>query len=207
MIHAQFLTIILTIIYGLNEVNAKMMKLDNSKLERLNCNDHLDRLLLEINFLNQTNFYEEKHSRFALSYLHFPCKNSSDLENIELEDCNFKTLTKFNSSKQNSFKIILNSFYEYRFQLNKLNDRNLNNETVHVDNEHLCDNLNFTKFHQCDQFTLNVYSAKNCSLRLVKESPSYPIFKYLYSAVAILLFVVVVAKIIKISFFRYQVLK
>ncbi|CAF0779425.1 unnamed protein product [Brachionus calyciflorus] len=172
--------------------------MDKAKSEVFRCNDHLNRLWLDINYVNKSEiFFEDYNYNISFLYSIRPCQNSS-------EQCGFRQFSRL-SSNSSTLKLIINSYYEYQFQLNL--SKSLKNVTDNIENDFLCINLNFVKFDQCNQYVLNVYPNMNCTLSKIKSGSEFPFVKYLYLSIGLLLAITVMANLIKISFFRYQLLK
>lgn len=215
------------------EANAKYMKLDKSKHDKWKCNDYLDKLWLNINYLNQTELLNT--DRFILSYSYTPCFNTTHDDATGDYKCGApKHLTHFNSSKK-LIRIVLNSFYKYKIKISAklmlpttttntseiaLNDTLSLNDTHNLikgnkskdERQHeqvvdVCKGFDYIKFGNCDQYVLNIYDINNCSIVLIQPTPSsYPV-KYIYLVIAIVFVIVVVVKISRVLFSKYRIVK
>lgn len=186
-------------------VECKKMKLDKSKSTDFKCNDHLDRLYLDFN-IDQNFLLKNQDLYFGLNYAYYPCQSSSI--DSPSTDCDLKNLTTLNYDNKKSLNIFLNSYYKYKLQINSVKLRNTTEFSLDLNSTRLvCNNLNYTKFEQCEYYVLNVYSLNNCSLTLVRHIPSYSFVKYIYLAIVLVVAIVVIAKFIKMSFFKYRSLK
>lgn len=76
----------------LNIVKTKLLKIDKkvSHLNELRCNDFIDRLMLDIRFVNDDLIFHshvlnktEKNDKFLLSYKYFPCGNYINTKNTD----------------------------------------------------------------------------------------------------------------------------
>ena len=212
------------------EANAKYMKLDKSKHDKWKCNDYLDKLWLNINYLNQTELLNT--DRFILSYSYTPCFNTTHDDATGDYKCGVpKYLTHFNTSKK-LIRIVLDSFYKYKINISAkfattttasdlaVNDTlSLNGTHTFIkgnkskdDRQHeqmvdVCKDFDYIKFGNCDQYVLNIYDINNCSIVLVQPTPSsYPV-KYIYLIIAIVFVIVVVVKISRVIFSKYRIVK
>ena len=171
------------------------IKIDKSKLDEFRCNDHQDRIRLNINFLNNDNS-EENNKLFQLNYMY----------NCNHEKCDqYQRLTEFNFRKNISFKLILNIFYEYKFEIV--------NKTINHSNQteflKICKNdLNFTSFKNCEDYQLNINNINGvCSIDLIEKLKTNNFFIYIYMFTVSLLILTVVAVIVKFFANKYHRLK
>ena len=179
-------------------VDASFMKLFNSKLENVyNCNDHMEKLWLKVEFLDVNNTHSLE--QLYIEYDYTPCMGKKT--GIEAKSCGkFKELTKIkwtdyaNRKGEKFLKIHFNSVYEYKFQVTlrraKLSPLekggvplNQTNQNVSYTTERVCGNLSFKKFGSCDQYLLVIgtnQTVDNCSLELVRRNEASGFIKYFY---------------------------
>jgi hypothetical protein len=167
------------------------IKIDKSKLDEFRCNDHQDRIRLNIDFLNS----EENNKFFQLNYMY----------NCNHEKCDqYQRLTKFNFRKNVSFKLILNIFYEYKFEIVKAINHSNQTEFLKI-----CKNdLNFTSFKNCEDYQFNIDNNNGvCSIDLIKKLKTNNFFIYIYMFIVSLLILTIVAVIVKFFAYKYHRLK
>jgi hypothetical protein len=219
--------VMLTSLLSANSI--KMMKLDRTKVDDLKCSDYNDRLELSVSFFidnNETNFSNVvvDKERPLLVYQYEPCLPSNSTSAYDDDKCDrlnyLAELTLANTSK---LKIIYNPYFSYKFsiaivsqQFSSSNSSRLGEfllkQICHDDRDH----EPYVKFSSCNEYSLDVRStrrsgdtsaANNCTLTLTRAYSYNFLIKYVYLAIACLLLIILVFNVIRLSFFRYQILK
>ena len=183
----------------------KLIKIDKSKIPVWSCNDHLERLKLNVNFVN--NSIDTTYSvddQFVIEYSYDKCNNEAG--------CVYQKLTEFNS-KNASFRLILNVYYEYKFEIFLINKQlKVNNSSNETDStvwlKKVCLNhLNFIRFKNCDEYEFNIGGNGNCSLDFIKQYNSNNLAIYVYFLIVILLVITISAIIGKFFVNKYRRLR
>lgn len=168
-----------------------VIQMDPSKSVDFKCNDHLDRAWLHLKFENKSEIFEN-NNELILQHSYQPCFESDACVPIYLTAINFNTST---------LKLIINSAYTYKM------DISTHQKFKNISNNRICDNLDFYQFIECGQYNFNFLSNGSCTITLVSNEMEYSVVKYVYLFFGLSLSLVVMAKLIKATFFRYQLIK
>jgi hypothetical protein len=191
-----------------------LMKLDKSKYQN-KCNDYLDRLIIEINFMNETQLTNVDDQEQIFLFKYRTNKNCSTIDgdsailsnsvsNQIEKDCEkFKTLTTFSFDNNIVLRTIIDSFYKYQFQIVQMKNENQqdkqNSETV------ICKHLDFIQLDHCDLIKINVtISQKECNIINKNRSNSFNLIPFVYATILILLALTITLKLGKIVFNKYR---
>lgn len=167
------------------------IQLDKSKSVEFKCNDHLDRLWLHFSFENKSAIFDN-YGDIVLHYTYQPC--------FETNNCAQKHLTTINSNTS-ILKLIINSAYSYQIEISS------QQKTNNISNSKVCENTDFYQFIECGQYSLNIVSNASCTISFISNEMEFSIVKYVYLFFGLSLSLVVMAKLIKATFFRYQLIK
>ena len=219
------LLIIVTILFGFN-INQwclcekglkKLIRLDKSKIPEMSCNDHLERINLNVTFLNNSlGTIFSLDDKFVIEY-------SYDKQQCQNKACIYQKLIEFNSTKS-SFRLIVNTYYEYKFEiflinkasksLNNVNNTNNNTDSINeidmsYSYKNVCINhLNFVKFKNCQEYEFNIHKNGVCTLNLIKKYDSNnSLIIYVYFFIFISLCITIVLIIAKFFFNKYRRLR
>lgn len=176
---------VITYCYGI------VIQMDPSKSLEFKCNDHLDRAWLHFKYENKSEIFENG-DELLFHYSYQPC--------FESDTCVTDYLTKINSNTS-TLKLIINSAYMYKIEVTT------NQKFKNISNNRICENLDFYQFVECGQYDFNFFSNGSCTITLVSNEMEYSIVKYVYLFFGLSLSLVVMAKLIKATFFRYQLIK
>ncbi len=176
------------LIFKLNAKTVNLIKLDTSMQEN-KCNDYLDRLLIKINFLNNTN------ENSLLTNNQFYLKYRADQDCQPDNNCNQFKILKMFQYENSSIKTILNSFYKYQFQIVKVNN---------MSNNILCnDEFEFVKFGHCEQYDINISNNLTCSY-FHHNLKLFSVVPYIYIVIGGLVGLTIIAKFCKMLINKYQ---
>jgi hypothetical protein len=212
--------------------NKDTMRLDLSKYD-WRCNDFVDRMMLKISILDEdddddntsNNMHKQvkktKDEKFILKYKYSECQ-----ENCESELYN---LTMFDR-KVSFIKFKFNSYFQYELYVTKIkyssenvpkqkkkvlkdkksadNDENEKDEASKKNEEvFVCANLGYVKFLNCDQYLLTIYSNQTCSLKLFDSGAPLSQIRYFYIVIMAALGITVLARLAKVFFNKYRMLR
>ena len=211
-----------------------LIKLDKSKLD-WTCNDDKNRALIHFNFFNlTTTHHAQQHQQpiddsnsdndtdidesFNIFYKYMSCHPAN---------CKFIYLTSLNTTKVNAtVRVLLDNYYKYEFRFTyqrtaKRQRRSVDiidtttpvTETARPVNVEtgvlVCPSSTVSspiKFGVCDQYEFNIHALDDCSLILVKATPS-GFVKYIYLFIVVVVVFVIFINLIKKIKFKYQIIK
>jgi hypothetical protein len=202
------------IVFHVKYIGANFMKLHKPQLVNLyNCNDHIEKLWLNIQF-RDTTVISHFIDQLSIAYDVSPCVNA--------ECGHFKNLTLIDwkefYAKNKELIIQFNSFYKYKLEINVkqkiLSPENINN-SLSYKTDRICENLDFEKFNTCSQYLLlieNGFSDKmenrvNCTFELVKRNESKSFIKFIYLGIVVVFLCVLSSKIATIFYSKYKIIK
>lgn len=189
----------------------KLIRVDKSKLPEMSCNDHLERIVLNVNFFNNSIGSLYLHDdKFAIEYTYDKCGNKA---------CVFQKLAEFNANNT-SFRLIVNVNYEYKLEIFLINKASrslslIKNKSINANEtdksfsyKNVCvNNLNFTKFKNCEEYNFNIYENGICELNRIRKYELNSLVIYFYFLIISLLFINIVLVLSKFFFNKYRRLR
>ena len=184
----MFLIYVLELLSLLKVLHGKqlnIMTLDSAE-SKYKCNEYLDRLVININFLEHTDPVDQ----FMLKYR---------TNQYCATDCDqFENLGQF-TVNNSTFNTVFDSFYFYEFKIIKLNNNTANKSFENL----ICNQLDRTKFYHCSLYEINVNKNASCTISKINLR-SFGVVPFIYSTIGLLLGLTIILKLGKIFFNKYR---